>query len=122
MRLRVSGSDNSTSNYHNHISATASSAATYLGVANASSAQFRIGGSNGVNSVKSTSMDLFNPFASERTQFLGLHLYSSANGANGYDGGQVHGSFNDTTSFTGFSIIPGSGTITGSVRVYGYNQ
>ena len=32
------------------------------------------------------------------------------------------GVYNLTTSFTGFSLIPSAGTITGSVSVYGYNK
>jgi hypothetical protein len=32
------------------------------------------------------------------------------------------GKFNATTSFTGFTIIPGAGNISGTVQVFGYNK
>ena len=59
--------------------------------------------------------DVGTPFASVNTQFLGMRAKDGEFELKlaAYDG---------ATSFTGFTIIPASGTITGTVSVYGYNK
>jgi hypothetical protein len=66
-------------------------------------------------SVTSAVIDIFNPFnAAPKT--ANLHSFRSSK--------SVHGGFQFTnsTSFTGFTLIASSGTMTGTVRVYGYNN
>jgi hypothetical protein len=74
---------------------------------------------NGVafsNSAKNSVItEVANPFPNSATQF---HWVSSAN--TGYFG-QAQGIYNNSASFDGVQLYFQSGTITGTVRVYGYN-
>jgi hypothetical protein len=117
MRMRVAGSDNSTSNYN----------VQYASVDNTTLSAGRIatGTSWNMNGGQGTArcfygLTLLNPFA---TQFTGVYMENSLR----YDanllavGFQALG-FAATTSFTGFTLFPVGGaspTITGTVSVYG---
>ena len=61
--------------------------------------------------------NLFNPFGSTRTKF-DAQLASNTGTVNYYHSGL----YNATTSYDGFTIFPVTGTITGSVSVYGFNK
>lgn len=116
-RWRVSGSDNSTSNYSwasAGIFATGSTLS--YGVSN-NAAQFRLLGSNAANSQKFGTFTLYNPFATDTSGITGTLAFSS--GTANYFGGSLGGGFNGTTSFDGFTIYPAAGTISGTVKVYG---
>ena len=118
-RYRVSGSDDTAANYAYHVQFSNTGATTYsANNANAATA-FVLTSSEGTDSEKSVNVTTFGPFLSERTLMTGLQNMSSASGAAPYYGGILQTAFTATTSFTGFSIFPGSGTITGKVRVYG---
>jgi len=114
-RIRVAGSDNSTSNYAaNQIQAAYAS--TTLGNdnqginTNAFTVAFVDGNRTNI------SMDLMNPKA---TAFTTLYSHSDRPGY----GQQVNGGvFKLTTSADSFSFIPQSGNITGTVTVYGYTK
>jgi hypothetical protein len=123
MRMRVSGADNSSSNYYWAGVSTASSSATpsVNGL-----------GSNGLVTSWDTSVsnptgvgeavnviDLLNPFATQRTAFTSKQVYQD-NNPYVYDR-SISGQMSVTTSYTGFTLIGASGNITGSVSVYGYN-
>lgn len=121
-RLRVSGSDNTTSNYYSSFNYS------------------RIDGSNDGNSKFSAEtwwlwgdlgggydgkvVHLFNPYESTYTvfgsEFFG-YQYSSPGTGNVYRGG-IGGTFNATTSFTGLTLYPGANTMTGEVSIYGYKR
>lgn len=61
--------------------------------------------------------DLQNPFLTDET------VWSGANGTSGFTAnvGHTTGVLNNTTSYTNFTILPASGTMTGgTIRVYGY--
>ena len=117
MRMRVAGSDNSTSNYN----------VQYFGVNDTSFGGGRIatGTSWNLNGGQGTArcfygITLLNPFA---TQFTGAYMTNALK----YDGnaltvGAQSLGFAATTSFTGFTLFPVGGatpTITGTVYVYG---
>jgi hypothetical protein len=120
MRMRVAGSDNSTSNYN----------VQYASVDNTTLSAGRIatGTSWNMNGGQGTArcfygLTLLNPFA---TQFTGVYMENSLR----YDanllavGFQALG-FAATTSFTGFTLFPVGGaspTISGTVSVYGFNK
>ncbi len=74
--------------------------------------QIGSGATNGLH----LDIDLLAPFLSKRTTFSGgLSTFSNALG------GPAAGIQNSTTSFTGFTLTPSTGTLTGGViRVYGY--
>jgi len=120
LRMRVSGADNTTSNYSNHMSLLSSTSTSYLGQLATATTSFLITSSDGTNSVKGVDLTVYNPFATERSLITGIHVASGASGAPTYYGGTTTGALNLTTSFTGFTIFPESGTVTGTIRVYGY--
>ncbi len=115
MRLRVSGTDNSTSgNYKWGIfySDYASGSGAIAGGASATSWSV----ANILNTGRtSSSIDVCNPFAAEQASFQG----TSAGGLGAFFRG---GLMTVTTSYDGFTLIPGSGNITGTVSVYGYSK
>jgi hypothetical protein len=61
-------------------------------------------------------LNVMNPFLAKPTQFVGsLHGSSISGGTQG-----LH---TNATSYTGFTITPNSGTLTGgTIYVYGYNK
>jgi len=60
--------------------------------------------------------DVLNPFLAKPTTF-------NANIASVANGGSSNGLHNVSTSYTGFTITPSSGTLTGgTIRIYGYNN
>jgi hypothetical protein len=61
--------------------------------------------------------DVFQPFTSNYSSGLGFQQ-DNGNAAQNMGGWY----FNASTSFTGFTLIASTGTITGSVSVYGYNK
>jgi len=67
-------------------------------------------------------IDLQNPYLTENTFLGGWYAEGPATGfING--AGIVSGILNNTTSYTDFTVSPGSGTITGgTIRVYGYQN
>jgi hypothetical protein len=110
-RLRVGGADNTTSNY----------ATQYINVTGTSVTGGRAVGQTAgeIVDIKNVNanqeLTFFQPFATELT-------YVTANG--NWEAAtpilqQRYSGFNATTSFTGFTIIPTSGTVTGSLIVYG---
>jgi hypothetical protein len=64
-------------------------------------------------------IDMFNPFATAFTSYYGLSQGISAS-----VGGlaSIHGLSRDASSYSSFSLIAGTGTITGIIRVYGYKN
>lgn len=118
-RLRVSGSDNTTSNYY--------SLQTYTQIDGAGSGNdkfsattYWIFANSTTNGQIDSWYDIWNPYATALTQYSFTHAKKYDNGGH-YNmiGGGI---FSATTSFDGFSLIPNTGTISGTVRVYGYKQ
>lgn len=119
MRLRVSGADNSSSNYYySGTSIDSPTAATLSLIKGDPLTLYQMG----FTTISGTNVNttLTNPFSSSL-----LTVFNSTFGhgigtdaGSGYTGGH----FNATTSFTGFTLIPGAGTMTGTVSVYGYNK
>ena len=66
--------------------------------------------------VWSGNLDVYNPFAAQRTWFSGVKTDT-------YEAGTVGGFFDNTTSFDGFLITnTGSTNIAGTVKIYGYKN
>jgi hypothetical protein len=114
LRMRVSGSDDSTSNYHNlglRITTTVDRVASYA------QTSYRIGETGTKKGAFQTL--IYGPFLAALTQFNGLIT-------NGFqspmENGFQMGAHNVATSYTGFTLIPASGTMTGSISVYGYKK
>ena len=65
----------------------------------------------------STTIDLINPFLTQRTTM-------TANISQTSTGGNLritNGFLNDATSYTGFTLTPDSGNLTGTCNIYGYS-
>ena len=113
MRLRVSGSD-ATTNYN--ISQLRTTGASSSG-ASQETAIGAIPASFGATSgIKQGEMIVFNPFTATKTG-INYHHYSE-NASSGVCGA-LH---TDSTSYTGCSFYPATGTITGEITVYGFNR
>ena len=117
MRFRISGSDNSTSNYF------------YMGTGATSA-----GGTKPLTAASATQLNLMQRAAITGSiadltigyPFSSLHTIIAGTTA-AYDGSAYYsnawgGAFNSATSFTGFTIIGESATLTGQVSVYGVNE
>jgi hypothetical protein len=67
-------------------------------------------------SVWAGELEIYNPFAAQRTWFQGSKIDS-------YEAGTQGGFFDNTTSFDGFTIVNTGGTnIAGNVKIYGYKN
>ena len=119
MRMRVSSSDNSSNNYRWASGYKDTNTAGAIAGQNGSG----LTSSYRVLAISSTgrcfsAIDLFNPFATEETGYVGNYFQIASNGFAQF----VAGNMSVTTSYTGFTLIPSAGTMTGSVSVYGYNK
>ena len=112
-RLRVSGSD-ATSNYN------ISQLQVQVGNTVAGSVETAIGAipaSYGATSgIKTGEMIVLNPFTATKT---GINYQHYAENARSGTTGGLH---TDSTSYTGCSFYPATGTITGEISVYGFNR
>jgi hypothetical protein len=109
IRLRLSGTDNTSGYYaigHYSVSGTGP---TRLESANQSA--MRIGSTN--QNALLTVMDLMYPASAIKTRF------ASTVGGN-FQSSQWGGFHDDATAYDGFSLFGSSGTVTGTIRVYGY--
>jgi hypothetical protein len=117
MRLRASGTDNTSSNYI--FSAFICASTNASGLVNSTGTTFWYL-SEMYRRTSIVSIDITNPFATDYTTFHAQgYGGDSGTGQNASTGG---GSTTVTTSYDGFTIFPDANTITGTVRVYGYNQ
>jgi hypothetical protein len=115
IRLRVAGADDSTSNYDTQRILVDNTSVTGTRASAASSGQF--------STVRSTAnasfeMTVFNPFATEQTNFISANFDPIDNAVLMNNVGR----FRLTTSFTGFTALTSSGTMTGSISVFGVNK
>jgi hypothetical protein len=115
LRLRVGGADLSASYYGSTIAAQNNN--TGLSNANVTNgAQWDI--SYSPSSLSSASIDIMDPVVAAKTIFYGFGINPDTTGNL-----RIVGGFNNnSTSYTGITIFPASGTITGTIRVYGYKN
>lgn len=124
MRMRVSGSDNSTAgDYFYGSTNTGIDRTGTTGGDWAGSSQTGFSITNGViDSSRRTcsSVELFSPYRTAIAEFVSIGIDGNGYPANytAFRGGRM----NVTTSYTGFSLVPSSGNITGKAVVYGYYQ
>lgn len=118
-RLRVSGSDNSSSNYYFNGPDVATSSTQTVGVTrSAGLGTWWTWGSDNANPGFS-SIDVFNPQLSVKTAFAGSF---SAASTTDFRFSALGGLMSVTTAYDGFTLLPDSGTITGTICVYGYRN
>jgi hypothetical protein len=116
-RLRVAGADNTTSNYNGARMESSSSAVNNRYFTGATS--FDINATDDGGLAAGFVLDLQAPFAANHT--VGQINVMGQNSAAAYSaraGGYV---FSATTSFTGYTLFVGGGTMTGSISTYAYN-
>jgi hypothetical protein len=122
MKMRVGGSDNSGLLYSYGRGIFNRNGTSGVEAGSDVSTGWAIGQADSVNTKHwmGTTIDMLMPFLTQVTAFnqVGTFL-STAASFFGTAGGGIH--FADT-SYDGFSIISSSGTITGTVSVYGYNK
>ena len=111
-RMRVGGTDNSTANSYKrqYLYGDTSTA----GASNLTSDVALLYNADTVSGPFTA--DLFDPFEVKRTKVMSHFFYKNILVGLSYT------DHNQTVSYDSINMIPGSGTITGSVSVYGYNQ
>jgi hypothetical protein len=121
MRLRVSATDTSTNygyaSFYSYISIAAGGTESNLGNAKTSFERIVHGSTTGGGS---STCYLFRPFATVETTGYAIGMdYDSNAGAVFFGKGYRHAV---ATSFTGFTLIPSTSTISGTVTVYGVSK
>ena len=110
-RLRVSGADNTGSNYANgSIYVGVYNSQTLASVNNVTATYLTLGSTSSTVGIGGT-ITYIAPFVTQYTKATAQNVGQFLE--------NVGCVFNATTSFDGFSIFPDSGTITGTIRVYG---
>jgi hypothetical protein len=114
LNLRSGGVDTTT----NYVLQTLQADDTTVNAARASTANFANFGSTGINAI---TIDMFNPNIASRTNYFVRMIRDTGGGAtaNQFVNACTQ---TDATQFTGIKFIPGTGTITGSFTVYGYEK
>jgi hypothetical protein len=115
LRLRAGGSDTTTNYYYSFVYNVGVN--TWVG----SNGTGSMGNALGAGTTPSgSSIDIYSPQRSEITTSLASYLaqYGAMAPTVAFSGGTQLSS----TQFDGFTLIPGSGTISGTVRVYGYHN
>jgi hypothetical protein len=122
MRMRAAGTDNTSVNYV-FASGSATQAGTFVGGSVGTSAldtSWTLTPISGTYS-SSTIFDILLPFSSAyQTNFSSTSFYFDS--LSNYRAGFGAGATSVTTSYDGITFYPASGTITGTVRVYGYKN
>lgn len=116
MRMRLSGTDNTTANcaYQDlNISGTTATAARYSSL----TSMFIAALSTSYNVL---SMDLFDPAAAIPTTYHVIEARQA--NSSSPETRFLTGGHNVSTAYDGFSLIISSGTITGTLRIYGYRN
>ena len=123
-RIRVSGSDISTNSYTTNSKFNYSGTATTFDLASGSAAtslmELAYLPANSGDGRTTMALDIHNPFTAFPTTIHGTGTGTRATIA--LTGAYITGQIPTLTSYTGFTIFPGSGTITGRLSVYGYNK
>jgi hypothetical protein len=118
-RLRVSGSDNTSNNYRGSSLGTNSgmSSTTLTGDGTGTISYWSFNFLETAANDATSHMEIFNPFATAYTTF-----WNNAPRYRGSDSCIAYytGTSTVTTSYTGLTIYPNTGTMTGKIEVYGY--
>lgn len=112
MRMRLSGTDNTSASYqrHGYVGGTAASNVNTSGA----TSWDMVGLSTGTHS--SFSYDIFWPAVAAQTSMIGANYDAS-----GYWAG-ISANHSVATAYDGFTLYVGSGNFTGQIRVFGYRN
>jgi hypothetical protein len=121
VQMKLGGAYDTGANYHYHSSKLASNAATYAATQSdaASSISMNVAQGNSAGRALSFTMRVHRP--ADTTVFKSIDWTGSTISNTGLLGSLVGAGFNSgaTTALTGIRIAPGSGTISGTFRLYG---
>lgn len=117
MRMRASSADNTTSNYHSQL--VYGSSASAAAVKNTSQTTWNVAELNSANTYQGATAEFLGP---QKTQVTTVVWTGSQLQSTDYVTSVGGFFFGLTTQFDGFTIYPASGTITGTLRVYGYRN
>jgi hypothetical protein len=112
-RFRVAGADNSTSNYSHQNLIVDNTTVTAGRAASGTSGVFGTGSASVRTSFATT---MFNPFLTETKNYV---THTAVRPSGTIFTVNTSGGFNASTSFTGMTLLPSSGTVTGTIRIYG---
>ena len=115
LRLRASGSDASSANTYDFIQILRNDSALTNSIASSDSTQIGFMGDRRM----ATTVDVFSPAEATFTPFV---VNQMTKGTVNTNGGTTSGIHIPQNAYDGFTIISGSGTMTGTVSVYGYNN
>ena len=119
MRMRVDGADNSASNYVSSMLLWRQDNSGVSGTAGGTTnTSFTQAGQLTTSRRCDINLDVYEPFASFETTYTGMNLFTDTD----YSGRVVMGATSVTTSYTGFTFYPVSGTFTGFISIYGYGK
>jgi hypothetical protein len=118
MRMRATSTDTTTGYYQagTYVNQSTGPTRAY----NANVAQFTSGDVGDYNGGTTSSLDLFSPFLSS-TRTSMTSLYQGVGTGSAFFG-MYQGWLDNTASYNGITVFPTSGTLTGSIRVYGYKN
>lgn len=118
LRLRASGVDASGSNYN--LQRLSSYSTTTASSTQASSAQLELNYSVTTAPPNVTQLDIFSPAV---TQFTGFSGICSNNGNAGTPEMEIRGAYHGVASaYDGLTLFATTGTISGTIRIYGYRN
>jgi len=117
IKFRASNSTDSTNNYYTQGLYPNNSTTGYVYDFPVTTGHFVGNITSTAGEVGTFTAQVWNPQKSVRTSIF-IQWEATSSGLGGFNNG-VHAT---TTSFDGFSLFAASGTITGTVRVYGYRQ
>jgi hypothetical protein len=119
-RMRASTTDESGNNYaYSGIKTAAGGSVTLDAIVGTSSNKLAENYS-GYPSHISGGLDLFNPFNTVTTKYT-FNSYGN-NTVGAYSGFTYYGAHSQTISYNGITFLSSTGTMNGTVRVYGYSQ
>jgi hypothetical protein len=119
-RMRASTTDESGNNYAYSGIKTAAGGSVLLDAIVGTSSNKLVENYSGYPSHISGGLDLFNPFNTVTTKYTFNSYGNSTLGA--YSGFTYYGAHSQTISYNGITFLPSTGTMNGTVRVYGYND
>lgn len=120
MKFRNAGTDRSDANYLSNNRGTDDGGTLATRAFAGGSSGMSLGFSSGSHTF-SSDVDVFGPLAFQRGVILGMSFGQLSIGG-GFASWRIGGKFNNASTSDGFSVIPSTGTITGTIRVYGYKN
>ena len=119
LRLRNAGSDYSSSTYYSGMVSIGTDSASVDGEISQAASSAYIGEVSDSSSI--TKFTITSPFIAERKLFAGLTFRTRVSGPTGKLS-NFGGFVNNTSTYDGLTFIPASGTMTGTLSVYGYRK